>query len=153
VDITRVPWTSAKSGATSCRAAPPVLTTMHLLKPWVLGTMLILPMGTLYLTDPAAALSATSSVDSRIRLDWEVGVRHGRPVIEGWAYNDYGRAAMNVRLLVETLDASGNVIARDFGFVFGTVGFNGRTYFEVPIKTTGTSYRVSVTAFDWTPRG
>jgi hypothetical protein len=126
---------------------------MHPIKPLLLGTMLILPMGSLYPADPAAALSATSSVDSRIRLDWEVGARHGRPVIRGWVYNDYGRAAMDIRLLVETLDAAGNVIARDFGFVFGTVGFNDRTYFEVPLKTTGASYRVSVTAFDWTPRG
>jgi hypothetical protein len=126
---------------------------MHPIKPLLLGTMLILPVGALYPTDPAAALSATSSVDARIRLDWEVGTRHGRPVIEGWAYNDYGRAAMDVRLLVETLDASGNVIARDFGFVFGTVGSNGRTYFEVPLKRPGASYQVRVTAFDWTPRG
>jgi hypothetical protein len=122
------------------------------IKPLLLAAMLILPAA-LYPTGPTTAMSATSSVDSRIRLDWEVGARHGRPVIEGWAYNNYGRAAMNVRLLVETLDASGNVIARDFGFVFGTVGFNDRTYFEVPLKTIGTSYRVSVTAFDWTPRG
>ncbi len=123
---------------------------MHPIKPLLLGTMLILPVGALYPTDRAAALSATSSVDSRIRLDWEVGTRHGgRPVIQGWIYNDYGRPAADVRLLVETLDASGNVIARDIGFVRGVVQFNGRTYFEVPLKTTGASYRVSVTAFDW----
>jgi hypothetical protein len=125
---------------------------MHPIKPLLLGTMLILPVA-LYATGPTAALSATSSVDSRIRLDWEAGARHGRPVIQGWAYNDYGRAAKDVRLLVETLDASGNVIARDFGFVRGTVQFNSRTYFEVPLKTTGASYRVSVTAFDWNCRG
>ena len=99
---------------------------------------------------PAAALSATSSVDARIRLDWEVGSgRGGRPVIQGWVYNDYGRPASNVYLLVETLDGSGAVIGRTFGFVRGVVQLNDRAYFEVPIKTAGASYRVSVTSLDW----
>jgi hypothetical protein len=57
---------------------------MNPIKPLLLATALILPVGTVYPTDPAAALSATSSVDSRIRLDWEAGARHGRPVIQGW---------------------------------------------------------------------
>jgi hypothetical protein len=26
---------------------------------------------------------------------------------------------------------------------------NDRAYFEVPVKTAGASYRVSITAFDW----
>ncbi len=99
---------------------------------------------------PAAALSATSSVDARIRLDWEVGTtRGGRPVIQGYVYNDHGRPASDVQLLVETLDASGAVIGRAVGFVRGVVQLNDRTYFEVPIRVTGASYRVSVTGFDW----
>ena len=56
---------------------------------------------------------------------------------------------MDVRLLVETLDASGAVTAHTVGFVFGVVPFNGRSYFEVPLKVVGASYRVSITAFDW----
>ena len=120
---------------------------MNRIKPLRLATMLILSV--LYHTGPTAAMSATSSVDSRIRLDWE-GARHGgRPVIQGWAYNDDRRSAMDVHLLVETLDSSGNVIARAIGFVRGVVQSNDRTYFEVPLKTTGASYRVSVTGFDW----
>jgi hypothetical protein len=60
------------------------------------------------------------SSDHRNRLGR--GGRHGgRPVIQGWVYNDYGRPVADVRLLVETLDASGNVIARDIGFVRGVV--------------------------------
>jgi hypothetical protein len=126
---------------------------MNPINPALLATLLILS-ATLSLSGSAAALSATSSIDSRIRLDWEAGTRPGgRAVIQGWAYNDYGRAARDVRLVVETLDASGNVIARDSGFVRGTVQFNDRTYFEVPLKTTGASYRVSVVGFDWNCRG
>jgi hypothetical protein len=112
-------------------------------------TLAFLALASFYPTTPAGALSATSTVDARIRLDWEVGTRHGRPVIQGYVYNDYLRAATNVLLLVETLDASGGVITREVGFVRGVVAFNDRTYFEVPLKTSGAAYRVSVTAFDW----
>lgn len=99
---------------------------------------------------PVAALSAPSGIDSRIRLDWEAGTRRGgKPVIRGYVYNDHGRPASDVHLLVETLDASGAVTARTIGFVVGTVQFNDRIYFEVPLKATGASYRVTVTSFDW----
>lgn len=120
------------------------------IKPLLLATMAILVMTGLHPTPPAGALPATSSVDSRLRLDWEVGTRHGgRPVIQGYIYNDYLRAAAEVQLLVEALDASGAVVSRDVGFVRGAVLFRDRAYFEVPIKTAGASYRVSITAFDW----
>jgi hypothetical protein len=120
------------------------------IKPLLLATMAILAMTGLDPTPPAGALPATSSVDSRLRLDWEVGTRHGgRPVIQGYIYNDYLRAAAEVQLLVEALDASGAVVSRDVGFVRGAVLFKDRAYFEVPIKTAGASYRVSITAFDW----
>ena len=83
------------------------------IKPWLLATMVILALAGVRPTAPAGALSATSSVDSRLRLDWEVGARHGgRPVIQGYLYNDYLRSAAEVQLLVETLDASGAVTSR-----------------------------------------
>jgi hypothetical protein len=51
---------------------------------------------------PARALSATASVDSRLRLDWQVGAsRGGKAIIAGYVYNDYVRSAGDVRLLVE----------------------------------------------------
>ncbi len=119
----------------------------------LLASMASLMLASFYLPTPAMALSATSTVDARIRLDWDVGTRFGRPVIQGYVYNDYLRAANNVQLLVETLDASGTVIARGVGFVRGLVHFNDRTYFEVPLKMPGASYRVSVTGFEWKDLG
>lgn len=120
------------------------------MKRLLLVTMAVLALAAGSPVQPVAALSATSSVDARIRLDWEVGTtRGGRPVIQGYVYNDYGRPASDVQLLVETLDASGAVIGRTVGFVRGVVQLNDRTYFEVPIRVTGASYRVSVTGFDW----
>ena len=115
----------------------------------LLATAVVLSPAMLRPILPAAALSESSSADRRLRLDWEAGTRRGRPVIQGYVYNDYLRAANNVRLLVEVLDASGAVSARTVGFVFGVVPLNDRTYFEVPLKTAGASYRVSITDFDW----
>lgn len=116
----------------------------------LLATMVLLALGAGSPVRPAVALEATSTVDQRIRLDWDVKVgRGGRAVIQGYVYNDNGRPAADVRLLVETLDASGAVIARDIGFVRQVVQFNDRAYFEVPLKATGASYRVSVTSLDW----
>jgi len=110
----------------------------------------ILALGPLGTPAPAAAVSVPSGIDARIRLDWEAGTRRGgKPVIQGYVYNDYGRPAADVHLLVETLDASGAVVGRTIGFVQGVVQFNDRVYFEVPLKAAGASYRVTVTSFDW----
>ena len=111
--------------------------------------MVVVVWGSVLPLPPVAALSATSSADARLRLDWQVGTRRGRPLIQGYVYNDYGRSAVDVRLLVETLDASGAVTARTIGFVRGVVPFHDRSYFEVSLKTAGASYRVSLTTFDW----
>jgi hypothetical protein len=47
-------------------------TTMNPINRFLLATMLVLPVGALYPTGQAAAFGAASSVDARIRLDWEV---------------------------------------------------------------------------------
>jgi hypothetical protein len=120
------------------------------IKPLLVAAMVILALASLHATAPVGAVPATSSVDSRLRLDWQIGSRHGgRPVIQGYVYNDYLRAAAEVQLQVEALDASGAVLSRNVGFVRGVVPFRDRAYFEVPVKTPGISYRVSITAFDW----
>jgi hypothetical protein len=124
-------------------------TAMDPIKPLGLACMAMLALASLYPTTPAVARGATASVDSRIRLDWDVGAQRGRPVIQRYVYNDSPSGASNVRLLVETFDASGAVIARDVGFVRGVVAFSDRSYFEVPLKTPGASYQVSITGFDW----
>jgi hypothetical protein len=104
--------------------------------------------------DAARAVSAPSGIDPRLRLEWEVGrMRSGRPEIQWYVYNDYMRSANNVRLLVETLDDQGRVIGKAYGYVFGVVPSFNRTPFDVPIKSTGPSYRVTVTQFDWRDGG
>src|SRR5712664_48225 len=67
---------------------------MKPIKYLLLVSMASLTLASFHPTTPAMALSATSTVDARIRLDWEVGTRFGRPVIQGYIYNDYLRASL-----------------------------------------------------------
>ena len=56
----------------------------------------------------AGAVTAPSGIDPRLHLEWEVREgRDGRPVITGYIHNDYGRPAINVRLLSVAVDALG----------------------------------------------
>ena len=98
-----------------------------------------------------AAVRSPSGIDPRLSIEWEAGQsRKGQPVVQGYVINDYGRPASDVRVLVEVLDGAGQPVERTAGFVFGTVpGNGGRSYFEVPLKTAGHGYRVSITAYDW----
>ena len=103
---------------------------------------------------PATAVMAPSGIDFRLRLDWEAGqTRGGRPNVTGYVYNDYTRAANHVQLLVESLDASGQVIGRAIGFIPGIVPVLNRSYFDIALKTAGASYRVTVTSFEWRDGG
>ena len=127
---------------------------MNVLRALVLTIATGLMLGAAGHGAPAAAASVPSGIDARTRLDWEAGVtRRGKPVVRGYVINDHGRPAADVRLLVESLDASGAVVARAIGFVPGVVQFNDRAYSEVPLRTPGASYRVTVTSLDWRAGG
>ena len=116
----------------------------------ILGAVLLILAG----TQGALATISPSGIDARLRLDWEVSqTRSGRPEIQGYVINDNMRAAINVRLLVETLDGNDQAIGRAYGFVVGGVPALSRAPFVVPLKTSGASYRISVTDFTWKDGG
>jgi hypothetical protein len=96
----------------------------------------------------------SAAPDRFFRVEAEGGQgRGGRPVVRGYVNNDYGQAAGRVLLQVETLDASGQVVARSLVPVDGTVPGFGRLYFEGPVTTAGARYRVTVYYFEWIHRG
>ena len=98
----------------------------------------------------AGAVTAPSGIDPRLRLEWEVREgRDGRPVITGYIHNDYGRPAINVRLLSVAVDASGEVVDTAVVYVSGGVPAFNRSYFDVALRKAGADYRVTVTSFDW----
>ena len=116
----------------------------------ILATVLLVLAG----AHGALATISPSGIDARLRLDWEVSqARHGRPEIQGYVINDYMQPAMNVRLLVETLDGNGQAIDRTYSFVLSPVPALSRAPFVVPLKAAGARYRISITAFTWKDGG
>jgi hypothetical protein len=91
--------------------------------------------------------------DHLFRIESTPGQRRGgRPIVSGYVYNNYGSVAAGVRLVVEQLDAAGQVTASTGGWV-GMVPNMGRTYFEVPMASTPGTYRVRITAYEWVQSG
>ena len=83
-------------------------------------------------------------------VSWEPFERRGQPHLSGYIVSSYGVLATGVQLLVDSLDSSGQIVAQRVEWLGGSnlPGFS-RTYFEVPIRQQGQSYRVSVFAFDF----
>jgi len=85
----------------------------------------------------------------RFRIDAQAAQsKKGVPVYSGYLYNDGGGGVANIRLLVETLDAAGEVIGEAQGVALGSMLGRDRLYFEVPLKVTGTTYRARVLSWD-----
>ena len=96
----------------------------------------------------------SAAPDRFFRVEAEGGQgRGGRPVVRGYVHNDYGQAAGRVLLQVETVDATGQVVARSLVPVDGAVPGFGRLYFEGPVTAPGARYRVTVYYFEWLNRG
>ena len=75
--------------------------------------------------------------------------KKGQTVVWGYVYN-LGRQNAKVRLEIEGLDAQGNVVGTQVGYVDEIVPFAGRAYFEVPVKIAGAvGYRPYVLWYDW----
>ena len=88
------------------------------------------------------------------RVETESGQRRsGRPVVRGYVYNDNAQAAGRVQLVVETLDAAGQVTNRSILPLDGIVPAFNRLYFDIPVPTAGASYRVSVYYYEWLKGG
>jgi hypothetical protein len=121
----------------------------------VLAT-LVLPAALLVLLGPATLSAQTYVIEGWerfFRIDFTtMAGRHG-PVVSGYVYNTYGHTADRVRLIVESVDASGAVTGTTLVFVPGTIGPDDRRYFEAAVPPGGVSYRVRVASFDPIGRG
>jgi hypothetical protein len=82
-------------------------------------------------------------------LSWTVEERKGKPVVIGKIYNNWGLAAANMRLLVDELDANGQIVDQKLGWLGFTLTPGTTAPFEVPVAHATPNHRVSVFAFDW----
>ncbi len=87
------------------------------------------------------------------KLDWQGATRKDRPVVEGHIRNEWGYPAVRIRLLVDRLDAAGQVVAQQVEWFPGTLQPGTQAYFQVPVAAEAPSYRVSVYAFEWVQAG
>ena len=83
------------------------------------------------------------------QLTWTVGERKGHPVVTGKIYNNWGFAAANMRLLVDELDANGQIVDQRIGWLGFTLTPGTTAPFEIPVAHATPNHRVSVFAFDW----
>jgi hypothetical protein len=102
-----------------------------------------------------AAQGFGRSADADLRLEWAGAEdRRGRPLVSGYVYNQRpGSYATSMRLLVEALDASGQVVGSTSGFVLGDVPPSSRSYFEIRAPAKAASYRVTIQSFSWRTYG
>ena len=85
----------------------------------------------------------------RLRVEHQVERIQGRPLITGYVHNDAALTAVNIRLLVEELDTSGQMGSTTVGYVDDEVLPGGRVSFQVPVPREGATYRVRVQSFVW----
>ena len=87
---------------------------------------------------------------NQMRVEWEPDTKGNRTRVGGYVYNDYVMAARNVVLLVEGLDAGGQVTDRTRAYVGRVVTPGTRSYWEVSVPSpAAATYRVSVASVHW----
>ncbi|HEU4371211.1 MAG TPA: FxLYD domain-containing protein [Methylomirabilota bacterium] len=80
-------------------------------------------------------------------VSWQPGQYRGQPVVEGYVTNVSPNETMQIRILVESLDGAGQVIAQRIAWVPGHLGGGGRLFFQVPAAPSP-AYRVRVFSYD-----
>ena len=83
----------------------------------------------------------------RFELDEAQTPHRGRGV-EGYLYNGLPWRITNIRLRIESLDATGTVTGEGSGWVLGDVKAGGRGYFFVLVSPGAATYRATVQSFD-----
>lgn len=96
----------------------------------------------------ATAQSLYAQVAAALRVEWQQTTSPGgRNVIAGYVYNDSAFRIGGVRLRVEILDSSNQVVGESFAWVYGNVPSRGRWGFSIPPPKPGEAFRVTVESF------
>ena len=113
--------------------------------PSVLLTLTVLIV--LALAGTATAQRAEDEVLKQLRVEWETPEEAWtRPRIVGHVYNDSAYRLGSLRLRVEVLDASKQVIHKELAWIYVNVPARGRAPFSVR-RPTGDAYRLTVESF------
>jgi hypothetical protein len=96
----------------------------------------------------ASAQTALANDESPFRFQFEQTASPRGLAVEGYVHNALPWRITNVRVQVDSLDATGTLLASDSGWVLGNVAAGGRGYFYVPVSARAATYRPSVQRFD-----
>jgi len=96
-------------------------------------------------TTPSASLTTLEPAASRwFKLEWSVEPDESQARrVDGYIVNTYGQAAQ-VQLLVQALDASGNLVDQKIDYMLFPVPGFGRSYFNVRRLAAADHYQVTV---------
>jgi hypothetical protein len=102
----------------------------------------------------AAGVSAAAEMQPQMggwerlfKLEWQPGQHRGLPVVEGYVTNVSPYETTHIRVLVESLDAAGQVTAQRIAWVPGELGGGARAFFQVPAAP-ASAYRVRIFSYD-----
>jgi hypothetical protein len=116
----------------------------------VLGTALVVTTAVAGCATPALPLTTMApGWEQYFGVTWETAQRGGGTVLRGEVTNQFSMVADRVRLLVEDLDAGGQITGQRVIWVGRPIGPAQQSYFETPVPGTAASYRVSVYSFSW----
>jgi hypothetical protein len=106
--------------------------------------------GSQYGLAPSETVTTTTpgATENWFRLDWEVSPDSDLTKrVDGYVYNNYGRAAAFMRLLVQSFDSADNLIDQRLEWVGSPVPPLSRSYFSIRRLPTADHYRVSVWSY------
>ena len=80
-------------------------------------------------------------------VEWQPAQYRGKPGVEGYVNNISPYHTNNIRIMVESLDAGGQVTNQRISWLPGDLLGGGRLFFQVPAAP-APSYRVRVFSYD-----
>jgi hypothetical protein len=106
-------------------------------------------MAAMLLTSPVIAAENFAMPDATriFRVEWQSRPTGNGAVVDGYVFNDSGIVAERVRLLIEGLDAAGQVTSKTLTYARHTQPYTS-TYFWSRAPAAAHTYRVSVLSYD-----
>ena len=98
-------------------------------------------------TPPGPLQPLVSGWEQHASIEYQAAPRGDGAVVWGYLQTASPYTFHRIRVLVNALDDSNEIIAQQVAWVPGTLGWPSRLYFEVPMPPAG-SYRVQVFSWD-----
>lgn len=116
-------------------------------------SMLLLSVAPAMAQGPARLTPLVVEGERYFTLQWQAGDTNGRSDVHGVIRNEFGLGAQKVRLLIESLDAAGDVTAQTIAYVPFHLLPGTHSYFDARVPIGAASYRVSVFQWEWIQGG